>query len=333
MSTAHKHSRPETDEHNTRNSVSEHDAAVNEQDNSDSEHNESAVSTSALASETLQQGEVSESSEASELSEAAQSDEPAASVRRQRGKPSLLDGWNAAPNLVTYSRIVLVLLFLGMYIAAGPWGLSNLPMRWAAAFIFILAASTDKIDGWLARKYDQVTELGKLMDPIADKLLTCGALVVASVFGEFPWWVTVLFLVREIGITVMRFVVMERPHGKVIAAAWPGKLKTVFQCVGLSMLLLPVWQFCANAVALMDAPTWLNVYLLTTYVLLYLALFLCLYSGGLYLYNTFGSSSRTSARRSSATPSRRLSRTSSAASPRRAAKKPSRASSQRKHSR
>lgn len=99
--------------------------------------------------------------------------------RSATAKKSLLDGWNAPPNLVTYSRIVLVVIFLGLYIAAGSWGENNIPMRWAAAVLFIVAASTDKVDGWMARKYNQVTELGKLMDPIADKLLTCATLIVA----------------------------------------------------------------------------------------------------------------------------------------------------------
>lgn len=85
--------------------------------------------------------------------------------RSATAKKSLLDGWNAPPNLVTYSRIVLVVIFLGLYIAAGSWGENNIPMRWAAAVLFIVAASTDKVDGWMARKYNQVTELGKLMDP------------------------------------------------------------------------------------------------------------------------------------------------------------------------
>ena len=198
-------------------------------------------------------------------------------------KPSLLDGWNAPPNLVTYSRIVLVVVFLVLYVKAGAWGGDNQTLRWAAAIIFIIAASTDKLDGWMARKYNQVTELGKLMDPIADKLLTCGTLIVASVFAEFPWWATILFLVREIGITVMRFFVMERPGGKVIAAAWPGKLKTLFQCIGLAMLLLPMWVFDEGQAT----PMWLNAYYYLTYALLYVALVLCLYSGGVYLYNTF----------------------------------------------
>ena len=99
-------------------------------------------------------------------------------------KQSLWAGWSSPPNLVTFSRIILVVVFLGLYIAAGPWGLRNVGMRWAAAIIFFIAASTDKLDGWLARKYNQVTELGKLMDPIADKLLTLGALVVAACYGE-----------------------------------------------------------------------------------------------------------------------------------------------------
>ena len=106
-------------------------------------------------------------------------------------KSSLFDGWNAPPNLVTYSRIVLVVFFLTLDILAGAWGENNLTMRWVAAVLFIIAASTDKIDGWMARKYNQVTEMGKLMDPIADKLLTCGAMIVCSAFGELGWWVCV----------------------------------------------------------------------------------------------------------------------------------------------
>ena len=117
----------------------------------------------------------------------------------------------------------------------------------------------------MARKYNQVTEMGKLMDPIADKLLTCGAMIVCSAFGELGWWVTILFLIREIGITVMRFFVMERPGGKVIAAAWPGKLKTVFQCVGLSMLLLPFWSL-GNGQA---TPFWMTAYYFLTYAIIY----------------------------------------------------------------
>lgn len=203
--------------------------------------------------------------------------------KQEERKSSLLDGWNAPPNLVTFSRIILVIVFLVLYAKAGAWGLDNVTMRWAAAIIFIVAACTDKLDGWMARKYNQVTEMGKLMDPIADKLLTCGAMIVCSAFGELAWWVTILFLIREIGITVMRFFVMERPGGKVIAAAWPGKLKTVFECVGLAMLLLPMWSLGSGQ----STPFWMTAYYFLTYAIIYVALVLCLYSGVIYLYNTF----------------------------------------------
>lgn len=208
--------------------------------------------------------------------------------RSATAKKSLLDGWNAPPNLVTYSRIVLVVIFLGLYIAAGSWGENNIPMRWAAAVLFIVAASTDKVDGWMARKYNQVTELGKLMDPIADKLLTCATLIVAAVFGELGpvwlgWIIVALFLLREVGITVMRFFVIDK-GGKVIAAAWPGKLKTVFQCVGLSLLLVPLWTLAPGTG---PNPWWLTAYTWLTQIVIYVALVLCLYSGAIYLINTF----------------------------------------------
>lgn len=210
-------------------------------------------------------------------------------------KSSLLDGWNAPPNLVTYSRIVLVVIFLGLYIAAGPWGagsvddpdFSRLPLRWIAAIIFIIAASTDKLDGWMARKYNQVTELGKLMDPIADKLLICGTLIVAAAFNEFGnivvgWIVTALFLIREIGITVMRFFVIDT-GGKVIAASQAGKYKTLTQCIGLAGLLLPVWSFDIRQ----TTPMWMTGYYALVYVLIYVALVLCLYSGAEYVIGVF----------------------------------------------
>ncbi|MFT9283714.1 CDP-alcohol phosphatidyltransferase family protein, partial [Bifidobacterium sp.] len=114
---------------------------------------------------------------------------------------SLFDGWNSPPNIVTYVRIVLVVAFLALYVASGRFGSEDLSLRWAATVLFVVAASTDKLDGWMARKYDQVTELGKLLDPIADKLLILAALIVASCFNEIAWWVTALFLIRELGIT------------------------------------------------------------------------------------------------------------------------------------
>lgn len=186
-----------------------------------------------------------------------------------RERRRLLEGWNSPPNLVTYTRILLVLVFIALDLMAGPWGEHRPGMRWTAAVLFILAASTDKLDGWLARRYNQVTELGKLMDPIADKLLICSALIVASVFGELWWWVTVLFLVRELGITLLRVLVINK-QGRVIAASRAGKYKTLFECIGLGMLMVPL------------SPGW-PWYLVATRVVILVALALCLYSGAEYV--------------------------------------------------
>lgn len=202
-------------------------------------------------------------------------------------KQSMWSQWSSPPNLVTLARIILVVVFLGLYIGGGAWGARNIGMRWGAAIVFIIAASTDKSDGWMARKYNQVTELGKLLDPIADKLLTLGALVVAACFNEFGnmwigWIVTGLYVVREIGITIMRFFVIDH-GGKVIAASQAGKYKTFTLCLGLGLLLIPVWSF-THAVS---QPAWLTVYFIVAYALIYFSLILCLYSGYEYLRGVF----------------------------------------------
>ncbi|MFT8593235.1 MAG: CDP-diacylglycerol--glycerol-3-phosphate 3-phosphatidyltransferase [Bifidobacterium sp.] len=192
---------------------------------------------------------------------------------------SLFDGWNSPPNIVTYVRIVLVVAFLALYVASGRFGSEDLSLRWAATVLFVVAASTDKLDGWMARKYDQVTELGKLLDPIADKLLILAALIVASCFNEIAWWVTALFLIRELGITLMRFLVIDS-GGSVIAASKAGKYKTLFECFAIALLLAPI----PALVGLETGPA--HIYSLFTAAIVYIALILCLYSGGEYLYHT-----------------------------------------------
>lgn len=151
------------------------------------------------------------------------------------------------PNTITVVRILCAPVFLWMLLAdAGALG----PLRWAAAALFIVAIATDGIDGYLARRHNIVTDLGKLLDPIADKALTGSAFVGLSILGELPWWITVIVLVREIGITVYRLAVV-RDH--VLAAAWMGKLKTVAQAVALSLALLPL------AAIVGDWVVWLNI--------------------------------------------------------------------------
>lgn len=178
-------------------------------------------------------------------------------------------------NIVTYVRIALVVAFIILMVVAGPSGQRNLPLRWVAAALFMVASGTDKLDGYLARSRNEVTDLGKLLDPIADKLLICSALVVFSVFGELWWVVAALFLLREIGITVMRFAVINKRR-IVIPASRAGKLKTLFECVSLSMLLVPMWEF--------NYPmTWSLWYYYATYALIGVALGLCLFSGAMYV--------------------------------------------------
>jgi CDP-diacylglycerol--glycerol-3-phosphate 3-phosphatidyltransferase len=110
-------------------------------------------------------------------------------------------------------------------------------MRWVSVLIFIIIMASDGVDGAIARKRGIVTDLGKLLDPIADKALLGGALVTLSILGEIAWWVTILILVRELGITVYRLVVVNQ---KVIAASSGGKLKTIFQGIMVGFVVSPL---------------------------------------------------------------------------------------------
>ncbi|WP_028266618.1 CDP-diacylglycerol--glycerol-3-phosphate 3-phosphatidyltransferase [Arthrobacter sp. MA-N2] len=146
------------------------------------------------------------------------------------------DIWNL-PNLLTMLRIVLVPFFVWFLLADngrhGIW-------RWAAVLAFAVAIYTDKLDGDIARSRNLVTNFGKIADPIADKLLIGSALVLLSVLGELPWWITVLILVREWGITALRFFVIR--YG-VMPASRGGKLKTVIQTVAIFLYILPLNSF------------------------------------------------------------------------------------------
>ena len=151
------------------------------------------------------------------------------------------------PNAITIVRILCAPVFVWMLLAdAGADG----GLRWAAAVLFIVAIATDGIDGYLARRYDIVSDLGKLLDPIADKVLTGAAFVGLSILAELPWWITILVLVREVGITVHRLIVAS---DHVVAAAWMGKLKTVAQGVALSLALLPLWEVVGDGIHVVNA--------------------------------------------------------------------------------
>jgi CDP-diacylglycerol--glycerol-3-phosphate 3-phosphatidyltransferase len=137
-------------------------------------------------------------------------------------------------NALTVLRIVLVPFFAVALVADG-----GREVRWrlVATGIFVLAAVTDRFDGHIARRSGQVTDLGKLLDPIADKLLVGTAVVLLSVLGDLWWWVTVVILVRELGITVLRFFLLRY---LVLPASRGGKVKTVLQSVAIGLFLLPL---------------------------------------------------------------------------------------------
>ncbi len=141
--------------------------------------------------------------------------------------------WNVA-NALTVLRLLLVPLLAWLLLRDGG---EHDPSRVAAFVTFSVALVTDRVDGELARRRGLVTDFGKIADPIADKALTGTAFVGLSLLGELPWWVTVVVLVREIGITALRFVVIR--HG-VMPAGRGGKVKTALQGLALGLYLLPL---------------------------------------------------------------------------------------------
>jgi CDP-diacylglycerol---glycerol-3-phosphate 3-phosphatidyltransferase len=144
--------------------------------------------------------------------------------------PTPAPGLVNVANMLTVLRLVLVPLFVACLVHGGTgW-------RVAAFVLFWIASATDLLDGRLARQRGLVTDFGKVADPIADKALTGSALITLSVMHELSWWVTALILLREVGITALRFAVIKRG---VIAASRGGKLKTLLQMVAISLYILP----------------------------------------------------------------------------------------------
>jgi len=141
------------------------------------------------------------------------------------------------PNAITVARIPLAVVFFVLLLLGGVYGDTDLALRWVAGALFILAISTDWVDGYLARKHDIVSDFGKLWDPIADKLLTGAGFIGLAILGEVNWWIVAIILVREWGITVHRLMIVNE---HVVAAAWMGKIKTAVQGVALGWALLPL---------------------------------------------------------------------------------------------
>ena len=164
--------------------------------------------------------------------------------------PGPASAWNIANGLTVF-RLVLVPVFVAALFVGGGHETGWRVLAWA---IFAVASVTDRIDGDIARRRGLVTEFGKLADPIADKALIGAALIGLSILGDLPWWVTIIVLVREVGVTVLRFWVIR--HG-VIPASRGGKVKTLLQAVATGLfVLLPIgswiepiaWTFMIAAI-------------------------------------------------------------------------------------
>ncbi|KUN75515.1 CDP-diacylglycerol--glycerol-3-phosphate 3-phosphatidyltransferase [Streptomyces griseoruber] len=147
--------------------------------------------------------------------------------------------WNIA-NLLTMLRLILVPGFVALMLADGGYDPAWRSLAWAA---FAIAMITDLFDGHLARTYNLVTDFGKIADPIADKAIMGAALICLSGLGDLPWWVTIVILGRELGITLLRFIVIR--YG-VIPASRGGKLKTLTQGVAVGMYVLALTGWLAT---------------------------------------------------------------------------------------
>lgn len=164
------------------------------------------------------------------------------------------------PNQLTILRIALIPIFI-VLLMNGYYYLSGI--------LFIIAAATDSLDGYIARKYNMVSNFGKIMDPLADKLLVTSALICLVELGEVAGWIVIVILAREFVITGLRAVAAA--EGIVIAAGKSGKIKTVLQMVSLSIILLRNWPFS------------LFTELMIGDILLWLAVIMTVYSGAEYL--------------------------------------------------
>ncbi|MFJ6771932.1 CDP-diacylglycerol--glycerol-3-phosphate 3-phosphatidyltransferase [Kitasatospora sp. NPDC091257] len=152
--------------------------------------------------------------------------------------------WNIA-NVLTMVRVLLVPVFVALLFADDGHNPKWRAVAWAA---FAIAMITDLFDGELARRKGLVTDFGKIADPIADKAIMGSALIGLSVLGDLPWWVTVVILARELGITLMRFWVIR--YG-VIPASRGGKLKTLTQGTAVGMYVLPLTGWLATGRAVL----------------------------------------------------------------------------------
>ncbi|MDQ3034588.1 MAG: CDP-diacylglycerol--glycerol-3-phosphate 3-phosphatidyltransferase [Myxococcota bacterium] len=197
---------------------------------------------------------------------------PAAPVRsaRTRRKGIREDALNV-PNLLTMLRVVLIPVVLWLIADGTPRG------NFWAALVFLFCAITDAVDGWLARRMNLISVLGKFLDPLADKLLVMASLVAMTAMGRVPAWAVVVIVARELSITSLRVIAMS--EGVTIAAGQGGKEKAALQMVAILMLILHQPYFVDFLVA---APVRLDFHQIGLW-LLYGSVVLALTSAGEYV--------------------------------------------------
>lgn len=133
---------------------------------------------------------------------------------------------------ITLTRVAMIPVFMvTMYLSGGQRGI----WLYLSLAIFIIASCTDFVDGYIARHYNQITDFGKFLDPLADKLLTIAAMTMFCEWGVFPAWALMIVLTREFAVTGLRLVAVQK--GTVIAAGWSGKIKTASTMVGLCVMM------------------------------------------------------------------------------------------------
>ncbi len=149
------------------------------------------------------------------------------------------------PNKLTVMRVILIPFFV-FFLLVDP---SNMTFKWISLAIFIVASLTDMLDGKIARKYNLITDFGKFMDPLADKLLVCSAMIGLIELGRIPSWIVIIIIAREFVISGFRLIAAD--NGRVIAASYWGKFKTTFQMIMVILMIADIhhpWMYILTQV-------------------------------------------------------------------------------------
>ena len=164
------------------------------------------------------------------------------------------------PNKLTIARVIMIPFFV-LFLLTGLGGAAS---KWIALAIFIIASLTDLLDGHIARKYNLVTNFGKFMDPLADKLLVCAAMICLVEMGRLPAWIVIVIISREFIISGFRLIASD--NGRVIAASYWGKSKTTFQMLMNCLMIADIAQIAIVTAAVMWIALVLTVVSLVDYL-------------------------------------------------------------------